>query len=86
MPKSVPPEPWKLSRRGAPATTAADLVDVVEGAGAMTAVADAAAPLGTGRVGRELSARAVGTGGALARAAPDGGGAGARRIFSSAAT
>jgi len=68
-----------------------DVVVVVAGAGVITAVADAADPLGAGRPGWAVSARAAGgvaAGGALARGALDGGGgsAGARRIFSSAAT
>jgi len=90
MPKSVPPTPWKLSRRGTPAIAATDVVVVVAGAGVITAVAGAADPLGAGRPGWAVSARAAGgvaAGGALARGALDGGGgAGARRIFSSAAT
>src|SRR5881409_2761176 len=51
MPKSVPPTPWKLSRRGTPAIAAVDVVVVVAGAGVITAVADAADPLGAGRPG-----------------------------------
>ena len=90
MPKSVPPAPWKPSRRGTPAIAAADVVPVVAGAGVITAVALAPEPLGAGRAASAVCARAAGgvaAGGALARGALDGGGggAGARRIFSSAA-
>ena len=64
---------------------------MVAGAGVITAVAVAPEPLGAGRAAWAVCARLAGgvaAGGALARGALDGGGggAGARRIFSSAAT
>jgi hypothetical protein len=46
MPKSVPPEPWKLSRRGRPL----DADAVVAGGGVITAVAVPTVPAGPGRV------------------------------------
>src|SRR5207302_1065346 len=72
MPKSVPPAPWKPSRRGTPAIAAADVVPVVAGASVITAVALAPEPLGAGRAAAAVCARAAGgvaAGGALARRA-----------------
>src|SRR3989442_4041695 len=91
MPKSVPPAPWKPSRRGTPAIAAADVVAVVAGAGVITAVAVAPEPLGAGRAAWAVCARLAGgvaAGGALARGALDGGGggAGAPPLFSVART
>src|SRR5215470_18071031 len=94
MPKSVPPEPWKLSRRVPPAPVATGAA----GVGAMTAVAVATEPFAPGRAGDAATGApdaaagaddaAAGAGdGAAARGALDGagGGVGGRRIFSSAA-